>query len=140
MPNDKALFKFSLTKENPVFSIVDIFKGWLDRSDRNIKVDRLVFKLMEVSECNPSDLTLTYSFNGQEKLEINLYEYRTNFIFQNGFYLLNITEVKDFDLDTEKTNLVSTKPKLSLAGFNATVLNEGKVTFYGYATNPEFQR
>jgi hypothetical protein len=92
MNSNIKIDKFELTESKPILKLSDELKAEF------LRKSKLKIELIEVEEiANPSDLILVITVEGHGTTETPFYFYkhRTKFVFQNGRYILDTTNMDE---------------------------------------------
>jgi hypothetical protein len=95
MNNQIKIDKFELTKSEPNLKLSEELEMYFVRRN-TLKIDLIEVEGIE----NPSDLILVLKVEGQTTTTtpFYFYKYRTKFIFQNGLFILDTSELEVLQL------------------------------------------
>ena len=133
--NDEKIFTLNMSDTNHSIDAVDYITKWTETSYRgSLTADFLIFDLLEISKSTPTNLILKYKFGYNDEKFINLYEYRSRFIFQDGIYFLDIKDIEEFQIETTGKNLMHDFLKIELKFINSKT-QSAEINIYGRIKN-----
>ncbi len=123
--------KFTLTESKPILKLTE------EQKLEFVRKSRLKIELIEVEDIdNPSDLIVVITTEAFAKKVVPFYFYknRTQFIHQNGKFILDTKEIADFLIEIGGTNI-------DIRIMTAAGVNKYKVTMYyrAYPANEEIK-